>query len=58
MTDEQIKEQAIQDLVTLLREMPFKVEYKVVKKYKDVNIKVVINVTQQDLAELMMDGKF
>ena len=51
MTNEKFREQAIQNLAELLRIMPFKVEFKVVKKPKC--IKIIYEVTQEHMDEIM-----
>ena len=47
MTEEQAKEQAVQNIAQLLRNNPFKLELKVVKKPK--GIKVIYEVTQEEM---------
>lgn len=51
MTNEELREKAIQDLMNLLRREPFTVEFKVKKKPK--GIKVIYEVTQEHLNEMM-----
>lgn len=51
MTNEELREKAIQDLMNLLRRVPFTVEFKVEKKPK--GIKVIYEVTQEHLNEMM-----
>lgn len=50
--EEQIKEQAIQNIVSLLRNNPFKLEFKVVKKPS--GIKVIYEVTQEEMEMLTL----
>lgn len=47
MTQEEIREQAIQYVTGLLRTNPFSMEFKVVKKPK--GIKVIYEVTQEEM---------
>ena len=47
MTEGQAKEQAVQNIAQLLRNNPFKLELKVVKKPK--GIKVIYEVTQEEM---------
>ena len=54
MTEEQMREQAIQNIVGLLRTAPFKMEFKVVKKPK--GIKIIYEVTQEEMDMLVSKG--
>ena len=47
MTQEEMREQAIQHVAGLLRTNPFSMEFKVVKKPK--GIKVIYEVTQEEM---------
>ena len=47
MTQEERREQAIQDVAELLRRNPFMVEFKVKKKPEGV--KVILEVTQEEM---------
>ncbi len=51
MATEEQRELVIQGLTDLLNVTPFKVEYKV--KKKPTGIKVIIEVTQEQMTELM-----
>ena len=51
MTNEELREQAIQNLAELLRTTPFNFEFKVVKKPK--GIKIIYEVTQEHMDEIM-----
>ena len=47
MTQEEKREQVIQDLADMMRRMPFQTEFKVKKKH--TGIKVTIEVTQEEM---------
>jgi hypothetical protein len=51
--DEEKREQAIEEIAALLKSMPFGVEIKATKRPK--GIKVVIEVTQEEMNELISD---
>ena len=51
MTAEEKREQTIQGLADMLRTSPFQVEFKV--KKKPAGIKVIIEVTQEQMDEVM-----
>lgn len=53
--EEQMREQAIQNVAQLLRNNPFNVEFKVVKKPK--GIKVIYEVTQEEMDMLLHQNK-
>lgn len=50
--EEQIREQAIQNIVSLLRNNSFKLEFKVVKKPS--GIKIIYEVTQEEMEMLTL----
>lgn len=52
MTEEQAKEQAVQNIAQLLRNNPFKLELKVVKKPK--GIKVIYEVTREEMDAVIL----
>lgn len=51
MTNEELREQAIQNVADMLRVTPFTVEFKVVKKPK--GIKIIYEVTQEHMDAMM-----
>ena len=53
--EEQMREQAIQNVAQLLRDNPFSLEFKVVKKPK--GIKVIYEVTQEEMDMLLHQTK-
>lgn len=52
---EEMREQAIQNVAQLLRNNPFNVEFKVVKKPK--GIKVIYEVTQEEMDIIVQQAK-
>jgi hypothetical protein len=54
MTQVEKREQTIQGLTDMLRTTPFQVEFKVKKKPQ--GIKVIIEVTQEQLGRVMADA--
>lgn len=51
MTQEEVREQAIQNVADMLRATPFTVEFKVVKKPK--GIRIIYEVTQEQMDAMM-----
>lgn len=51
MTNEELREQAIQNLAEILRTTPFKVDFQVVKKPK--GIRIIYEVTQEHMDAMM-----
>ena len=55
MTQEEQRERVIQDIADMLRRNPFTCEFKV--KKKPTGIKVIYEVTQEQLNEMMNEAK-
>lgn len=58
MTQEEVREQAIQNVANVLRVTPFTAEFKVVKKPK--GIRIIYEVTQKQMDAMMkkaVEGK-
>ena len=55
MTNEELREQAIQHVVELLRAQPFTVEFKVKKKPKGV--KIIWEVTQEHMDAMIEEQR-